>query len=146
MMEAMFRSLQENEERLNERSASWNEIGKNYMSHVIEMQEDAEGMCLVAFDEGGEEMGFIFGYLDEADDSRIERYTGDSLYISDGYIKPEYRKRGIYRMLNTEIERIYLDKGIKRIYRFTLHNNENMNKFLKSEHYELTRVLFEKYF
>ncbi len=141
---SMMRGLHVNERRLHDKTALWEEIEESYMRHVIEMQEDCDGLCLVVY-VNDVAAGFIFGYVEEEDDSRIEEYTGRILYVSDGYVREEYRRMGIYSMLNTELERHYIDRGIKRIVRYTLAGNDNMHGFLKKEGYAATRVVYEKW-
>ena len=108
------------------------------------MQQQNEGMCLVAF-KGNEAIGFIFGYLEEQDDSRIEVYTGKELYISDGYVVPQYRRQGIYHQLNAWMEDYYINLGIRRILRYTLLRNAGMRQFLENQDYFVTRLLYEKW-
>ncbi|MER3465086.1 MAG: hypothetical protein C4329_12405 [Chitinophagaceae bacterium] len=139
-----MKGLHESEYSFFDKTAAWKDIEESYMRHIIEMQEECEGTCLVVF-ENEYPIGFIFGYVEEQDDSRIEAYEGDELYISDGYVLPTYRKQGIYKRMNEQLEQKYIAQGIKRITRFTLVNNEPMKHFLASSGYQPTRILFEKW-
>ncbi|MBL7690464.1 MAG: GNAT family N-acetyltransferase [Flavipsychrobacter sp.] len=140
----MMAGLHANEQLLNPNTAPWSEIESAYMRHVIEMQNECAGVCLVAFvDEYP--AGFIFGYLEEQDDSRIEVDTGDILYVSDGYVYHTYRRLGIYRKLNDALEQHFTADGVRRITRFTLAANVAMQHFLESEGYKVTRFLYEKW-
>lgn len=141
---AMMSALHANERLLFEKTADWNEIDRNYMKHIIERQTADEGVFLIAFADG-KSAGFIFGYLETPDDSRIEIFTGKELYVSDGFIYPEYRRQGIYRQLNKELERIFIAQGIKRITRFTLVNNTGIRQLLEAGGYTVTRLLYEKW-
>ncbi len=140
----MMAGLHANEQQLNPNTAPWPEIESAYMRHVIETQEECSGVCLVAFVDGSP-AGFIFGYLEEQDDSRIEVDTGDILYVSDGYVHEAYRRLGIYRKLNDVLEEHYTADGVRRITRFTLAANIAMQRFLESEGYKVTRFLYEKW-
>lgn len=144
IMSDMMLKLHEHEYVLFDKTASWSDIEKTYMRHVITMQEDAEGLCLVAYVDGAP-AGFIFGYVEEPDDSRIEIHTGKELYVSDGYVYEQFRRKGIYKKLNEALERHYTDVGIKRIIRFTRVNNVRMREFMEKEGYAVTRLLFEKW-
>lgn len=126
------------------KTAAWKDIEANYMQHVISTQEENDGTCLLAYADGVP-AGFIFAYTEEADESRIEDYTGDTLYVSDGYVAPDFRRMGIYRQLNDVLEKIYLEKGIRRMVRYTLSNNYRMQQFLASQHYEPVRIVYEKW-
>jgi ribosomal protein S18 acetylase RimI-like enzyme len=141
---ALMRELHEHEFLLYNKTASWDDIEVSYMRHCIHMQDECEGLCLLAYIEG-QPAGFIFGYLEDQDDSRIEVYTGRELYVSDGYVKGLYRRQGIYKKLNEQIEQHYINLGIKRIVRFTRVNNTRMISFMEQQGYEVTRLMFEKW-
>jgi GNAT superfamily N-acetyltransferase len=143
-IDVLMAGLHQSERELFDKTAPWPEIRANYLEHLIEMQEAYEGTCLIAYTEG-KAIGFIFGYVEEQDNSRIEVYTGRELYISDGYVQPAYRRKGVYTRLNAAIEKKYVDAGVKRITRFTLVNNEPMKQFMADQGYQVTRVLFEKW-
>jgi len=141
----LLHQLHLHELSLFDKTATWDDIGTGYMRHVIQMQEENDGLCLMAY-VGNAPVGLIFGYTeDEDDDSRIEVYKGMALYVSDGVVLAEYRKSGIYTKLNAMLEQHYIDKGVKRIIRFTLHNNAKMQHFLQKEGYNITRLQYEKW-
>lgn len=140
----LMHELHVHEHSLFDKTAAWADIETSYMRHVISTQEQNEGLCLIAY-VNGLPAGFIFGYAEEQDDSRIEIHEGKEVYVSDGFVKEEYRRMGIYRMLNDQLEKHYVDKGIKRFLRFTLINNTRMRQFLESEEYVVTRLLYEKW-
>ena len=141
---AMMHQLHIHEHSLFDKTEAWSEIQESYMRHVINTQETCEGTCLVAY-VNEIPAGFIFGYIEEQDDSRIEIYKGKELYVSDGYVDKEYRGLGIYRKLNDELERIYTEKGVRRICRYTLINNTSARQFLERQGYMVTRLLYEKW-
>lgn len=140
----LMQGLQQSEQTYFDKSAPWQDIKHDYMQHMIEMQEECEGTCLVTYSDAVA-VGFIFGYLEEPDDSRIEINTGKELYVSDGFVLPEYRQQGIYKKMNEILEQKYIEQGVQRITRFTLVNNEPMKKFLDNSAYRPTRILFEKW-
>ena len=140
----MMHELHFHEHGLYEKTAAWPDIEKSYMRHITKMQEENDGLFLMAYVDNAA-VGFIFGYTEEQDDSRIEIHEGRELYVSDGFVAEEYRGNGIYRKLNQELEKHYIDKGVKRIIRFTLVNNTRMRQFLDSEGYMVTRLLYEKW-
>jgi ribosomal protein S18 acetylase RimI-like enzyme len=144
VIDQLMQWLHESEKGFFDKTAAWQDISQSYMRHVITMQEEAEGTCLIAY-HNNEPVGFIFGYVEEQDDSRIEIYKGKELYVSDGYVKPSFRAQGIYRQLNQVLEEKYLGKGVKRITRYTQTNNKPMQRFLNAAGYMPTRILFEKW-
>lgn len=140
----MMDGLHANERSLHIKTALWKDIEKSYMQHITDMQEEQDGLMLIAYVEDNP-AGFIFGYTEEDDDSRIEEYIGKLLYVSDGYVYPEYRKKGIYKQLNQHLENHFISQGIKRICRYTLINNNDMQRLLQREGYTATRLLYEKW-
>lgn len=139
-----MKELHESEKELFDKTALWSNIETSYMRHAIACQDECDGTCLIAYN-NDEPVGFIFGYIDEPDDSRIEEYDDKELYVSDGYVGAQYRRKGIYKLLNDELERIYIAKGVRRIIRFTLTSNTRMQGFLEHEHYQPVRLLYEKW-
>ncbi len=140
----LMRLLHESEHDMFDKTAAWNDIEASYMRHCIAMQNEFDGTLLMAYD-GEKPVGFIFGFVEEQDDSRIEIYKGDQLYVSDGFVMAEYRRQGIYKQMNEMLEGIYVTKGIKRITRFAQIKNNRMNGFLEGAGYVGTRILFEKW-
>ena len=143
-VDRLMKGLQESEVSLFSKSAPWADIRSSYLRHLMDVQEKNEGTCLIAFS-GENAIGFIFGYAEDQDDSRIEMYNGRELYVSDGYVDPAYRKQGIYKRLNQLLEEKYVRQGVRRITRFTLVNNEPMKQLLQQSGYEVTRLLYEKW-
>ncbi|RFS24683.1 GNAT family N-acetyltransferase [Chitinophaga silvatica] len=144
IMNDLMRELHISEKMFFAQTADWDSISGDYLDHVIEMQENYDGTCLMAYVDGVP-AGFIFAYIEEPDESRIEAYTGNTLYVSDGYVQPTFRRQGIYRMMNDELEKIYLAKGVRRIVRYTLTNNHRMQEFLASKEYTAVRIVYEKW-
>ncbi len=140
----LMRGLHESEQEMFNKAANWDDIAEGYMRYIIDTQEEEGGTCLVAY-VNGEPAGFIFGYAEEPDDSRIEESFSKELYISDGFVTHPYRRMGIYRKLSEEIERRYINDGVRRISRFTLVTNHRMQKFLEEEGYRVVRLLYEKW-
>ena len=140
----LMHELHVHEHMLFDKTAAWPDIETSYMRHVIQMQEECEGLCLLAYVDNNP-VGFIFGYVEEQDDSRIEIHEGKELYVSDGFVQEQYRRQGIYKKLNETMEQHYIGKGIKRMIRFTRVNNTRMRELLENEGYEVTRLLYEKW-
>ena len=144
LISGFMHQLHKHEHEMFDKTADWSDIETSYMRHIITMQEECEGVCLVAW-ANGVPAGFMFAYLEEQDDSRIEVYTGKELYVSDGYITADYRRQGIYRKLNDHMEQMFTSQGIGRITRYTQVNNVRMRQFLEEEGYIVTRLLYEKW-
>ncbi len=144
LIEDMMQQLQASEQSMHNKSAAWQSIKTAYMCHLIEMQEEEEGTCLLAYADSAV-AGFMMAYTEEEDESRIEIEAGKLLYISDGFVYPEFRRFGIYKQLNSAMEQHYITRGARRILRYTLFTNQRMQQFLTQQGYQPVRVLYEKW-
>ncbi len=144
LIAGFMQQLHKHEHMLFDKTAQWDDIEAKYMRHIIEMQAEFDGLCLVAYS-GVTPAGFIFGYTVDQDDSRIEVYEGKELYVSDGFVAENFRRQGIYHRLNQRLEQYYIDKGILRITRYTHIQNTRMRQLLEEEGYFVTRLLYEKW-
>ena len=59
---------------------------------------------------------------------------------------PEYRRLGIYTALNQQFEKSYSSFKIRRILRYTLNVNTNMQHWLNKQGYTSVRIVYEKWF
>lgn len=132
------------EKEMNPHTADWPQIRENYLRFMAECEEENDGSFLIA-EKDRKAIGFIFGYLEEKDDSNFELGDADDLYVSEGYVKPEFRKHGIYTALNEAFEEMYKSYSIRRIYRFTLCSNTTMQSWLSKQGYRPVRMVYEKW-
>ncbi len=145
LLDPLMEGLHESERGMNPGTARWDDIREGYMRHILQMEAEEEGTCLLALVDD-EPVGFMFGFVEDADvDSRFETYKGKILYVSDGYVKPEFRRLGLYRTMNGMLEQIYYEKGIRCIQRLTLAKNIPMQKLLEDSGYELLRYMYVKH-
>ncbi len=136
--------LHVSEKEMNEKTADWSLIRENYLRFISDCEEENDGTFLIA-EIDGKAIGFIFGYIDEKDDSNFELGDADDLYISEGYVKKKFRKHGIYSALNQAFEEAYKDYNIRKIYRYTLCNNHTMQSWLDKQGYRPVRIVYEKW-
>lgn len=144
IVDELVGELHVSEKEKNDKTADWSDIREHYLQFMAECEEENDGTFLIA-EIDGKAIGFLFGYLDERDNSNFELGEGDDLYVSEGYVKKEYRKQGIYTALNKAFENTYADYHIRKIYRFTLCNNDTMQRWLASQGYRPVRIVYEKW-
>lgn len=144
IVDELVGELHVSEKEMNDKTAEWSQIRDRYLQFMTECEDENDGTFLIA-EIDGKAIGFLFGYIDEKDDSNFELGDGDDLYVSEGYVKKEYRKQGIYSALNKAFENSYSDYSIRKIYRFTLCNNDTMQRWLASQGYRPVRVVYEKW-
>ena len=144
IVDELVGELHISEKEMNDKTADWPHIRDHYLNFMMECEEENDGTFLIAsIDE--KPVGFLFGYIDEKDDSNFELGDADDLYVSEGYIKQEYRKQGIYSALNKAFEETYKEYNIRKIYRYTLCNNEIMQRWLAHQGYQPVRLVYEKW-
>ncbi|NIF04157.1 GNAT family N-acetyltransferase [Chryseobacterium sp. Tr-659] len=144
IVDELVGELHVSEKEMNDKTAEWSQIKENYLRFMSECEEENDGRFLIA-EIDGKAIGFLFGYIDEKDDSNFELGDEDDLYVSEGYVKKEYRKHGIYTALNKAFEESYADYKIRKIYRYTLCNNDIMQRWLASQGYQPVRLVYEKW-
>jgi GNAT superfamily N-acetyltransferase len=145
LLDPLMGGLHDSERSMHPGTALWAEIREGYMRHIMQMQEEEDGTCLLALVDDIP-AGFMFGFIEDADvDSRFETYRGKDLYVSDGYVRPEFRRLGLYRTMNNMLEQIYYEKGVRRIHRLTLAENIPMQKLLAHSGYHLLRYMYVKH-
>ncbi|KFF13240.1 GNAT family N-acetyltransferase [Chryseobacterium soli] len=144
IVDELVGELHVSEKEMNDKTADWSHIRDHYLRFMMDCEEENDGTFLIAsIDE--KPIGFLFGYIDEKDDSNFELGDADDLYVSEGYVKKEYRKQGIYSALNKAFEETYSTYNIRKIYRFTLCNNDTMQRWLATQGYQPVRLLYEKW-
>lgn len=144
VVDELVAALHVSEKKMNIHTADWSDIRQQYLQHMQECEDENDGVFLVA-EKANEAIGFIFGYIDYLDNSNFESGSGHDLYISEGFVKPDFRREGIYTALNKALENQYQDIDIRRIYRYTLCNNEKMQQWLTSQGYKPVRLVYEKW-
>ncbi len=140
----LLAALHESEQALNRHTAAWTAIGQQYLDYIAECINEYDGLFLLAEAEG-KPIGFIFGYIETQDESNFEEGDGDDLYVSEGFVEPAYRKQGVYSLLNQAFEQHYSSFKLRRIFRYTLVNNEPMHYWLQKQGYQPIRVVYEKW-
>ncbi|WP_426478019.1 GNAT family N-acetyltransferase [Chryseobacterium sp. CBSDS_008] len=144
IVDEMVGELHVSEKEMNNKTADWSQIKENYLRFMSQCEKENDGTFFIA-EVHGKAIGFLFGYIDERDDSNFELEKGDDLYVSEGYVKKEFRKQGIYSALNTAFEKNYEDYKIRKIYRYTLCTNDTMQRWLASQGYQPVRLVYEKW-
>lgn len=144
IVDKLVGELHVSEKEMNDKTADWSHIRNNYLQFMADCEDENDGTFLIA-EVDGRAIGFLFGYIDEKDDSNFELGDADDLYVSEGYVKKEYRKQGIYSALNKAFEESYSDYNIRKIYRYTLCNNDTMQRWLASQGYTPVRLVYEKW-
>lgn len=144
VVDELVGELHISEKEMNNNTADWSQIRESYLRFMSTCEEENDGTFLIA-ESDGKAIGFLFGYLEEKDDSNFELGEGDDLYVSEGYVKKEFRKQGIYSALNKAFEERYANYKIRKIYRYTLCNNDTMQRWLTSQGYRPVRLVYEKW-
>ena len=144
VIEPLMDALHESERTMNPHTSQWDSIREKYIRYMLDVERENHAAFVVA-EKGKEVVGFIFGYVEEPDESDFEEGEGLDLYVSEGYVKENYRKQGIYTALNLFLEEYYKSFPFRRIYRYTLLKNTTMQQWLDSQGYQPVRMVYEKW-
>ena len=125
IVDELVGALHVSEHSLNSKTANWIDIKKEYLQYMMECENEADGKFFVANDHD-KAIGFIFGFVENKDNSNFEIGEGNDLYISEGYVNEAYRNVGVYGKLNNAFVESYSNQPIRRIIRYTLNNNKTM--------------------
>jgi ribosomal protein S18 acetylase RimI-like enzyme len=144
IVEELVGALHVSELELNPKTARWSDIKDEYLQHMMECENEANGKFFLATT-NELLIGFIFGYVEEKGNSNFEIGDGDDLYISEGYVLESFRNQGVYRKLNEAFIESYTNIKLRRIIRYTLSNNKKMQQWLEHKGYNAVRVVYEKW-
>ena len=144
IVDELVGALHVSELSLNIKTANWKDIKKEYLEYMMECEKEADGKFFVANDHDNA-IGFIFGFIENKDNSNFEIGEGDDLYISEGYVNEAYRNLGVYGKLNNAFTESYSKQPIRRIIRYTLSNNKTMQHWLVNKGFNAVRLVYEKW-
>lgn len=92
---------------------------------LLEDRFNADKGVVVVAEADGKIVGFISMTIINC--FMIVSSVKDIGYIEAGYVKPEFRRHGIIRKLETMVEEVLKEKGIRYLELFTLMGNEIAN-------------------
>ena len=107
------------------------------VSVLYEKFYDEENVCLLGALHNDIMIGYIYGFIDEDDDSIINKIcTLDALYIEE-----EYRRLGVAAKLINELKTWAKQKGASSIELKVLLNNENAKNLYKKHNFKNKKVI-----
>ena len=87
------------------------EIRSSYTNRIVERATARRGMILLARD-GTDVVGFICAWIDQDSDPLLSDEARDHAYVSDLYVSPDARRRGVARRL---LDAVAQDDGRARL-------------------------------
>jgi ribosomal protein S18 acetylase RimI-like enzyme len=114
VLEAFVAAIQEHERLLVPELRAGAEIAADYAAHIVAQIEQRDGVIILAR-AGAESVGFACAWIDEDDDPLLAAAHRPHALISDLYVRPEWRRRGIGRALLGEIEQIMRLRGVRKL-------------------------------
>jgi ribosomal protein S18 acetylase RimI-like enzyme len=114
VIEAFVAAIQDHERLLVPELRPGTEIAADYAARIVAQIEQRDGVLVLA-KEGAESVGFACAWMDEDDDPLLAAAHRPHALISDLYVRPEWRRRGIGRALLDEIEQIMRRRGVRKL-------------------------------
>jgi ribosomal protein S18 acetylase RimI-like enzyme len=114
VIEDFVAAIQEHERLLVPELRTGAEIAAEYAAHLIAGIEQRDGVLILA-KAGAESVGFVCAWMDSDDDPLLAAAHRAHALISDLYVRPEWRRRGIGRALLDEIEQIMRRRGVRKL-------------------------------
>jgi ribosomal protein S18 acetylase RimI-like enzyme len=90
------------------------EIAASYANMIVATAAGKDGVILLA-KVAGETLGFICAWMDSDDDPLVSVEARRHAYISDIYVVPECRRRGVARSLLDNVEARMRERGCRRL-------------------------------
>jgi ribosomal protein S18 acetylase RimI-like enzyme len=114
VIEAFVAAIQEHERLLVPALRAGAEIAAGYAAHIVAQVERKDGVLILA-KAGADSVGFACAWMDEDDDPLLAADHRPHALVSDLYVRPEWRRRGIGRALLDEIEQIMRRRGARKL-------------------------------
>ncbi len=90
------------------------EIGEPYTRQILRMVETNRGTILLAR-EGSKSVGFVCAWINSDQDMLLSEKMREFAYVSDVFVRPAWRRKGVGRQLLKAVEAEMKDKGCARI-------------------------------
>lgn len=113
-IEAFVAAIQEHEREMVPELRTGAEIAAAYAEYIVTQAANRGGVLLLARD-GDEAIGFGCAWIGSDDDPLLAVEHRAHAYVSDLFVRPEWRGRGIGQRLLGEIERLMAARGCKRL-------------------------------
>lgn len=133
--------LQEFERMMDPRRLEGIKIAHEYLEHLLELCEKAEGKIYVV-EIYNEVIGMISVYIQE--DKKHYRKTHRYAYISDLIVLPEYRDRGITKELLETAEKYAQSEKVDTIQTFVLTDHQEGIAGLQRNGYHQFEIILKK--
>jgi ribosomal protein S18 acetylase RimI-like enzyme len=90
------------------------DIGRSYAETLVRTVAERSGLIVIAKADG-QPVGFACAWIDEDDDPLVREEVRRHAYVSDIFVDPGWRRRGLGRMLLDAIEGVMRRRGCQRI-------------------------------
>lgn len=107
-------AIQEHERAVAPDLKPGDEIGPGYAEMLLRAVADRNGLILLAREREGA-VGFVCAWIDADDDPLLRDDARAHAYVSDLYVRDEWRRNGVGRMLLHAIEAAMRERGCRRI-------------------------------
>jgi ribosomal protein S18 acetylase RimI-like enzyme len=143
VLRAMIAKVREYEISIDPTCRPWEPMADDYFDFLVAKITKPSGRCLIA-ELDGEIIGFSSGYEDHIDEIFLKDEEKIFAYISDTYVKPEYRRHGLALALNSMMEQYFTARGVRKVRRVVLAANAAINGVLGQAGYSPYEIVYEK--
>jgi ribosomal protein S18 acetylase RimI-like enzyme len=119
------------------------DIGRSYAETLVRTVAEQSGLMVVAKADG-HPVGFACAWIDEDDDPLVREEARRHAYVSDIFVDPGWRRRGLGRMLLDTIEDDMRRRGCQRIRICSKAANREAVSFYQRAGYDPYEITFSK--
>lgn len=120
---------------------STDKVINSALRYVRQNITEQNGLCLLALDHNNQAIGFMNGWIENGDG--LDQGDNRLGYISDAYIKPEFRNAFLFKQIGKEMAAHFLALGISRLSFDTLGNNTRMQRLFIRFGFMPHKVIFQ---
>lgn len=138
-------ALQEHERRLSPDRVPGHAMADGHLAYLEDQCRAADGLVLMAL-LGGTPCGFAVGFTEAYDDGDLHIEPSLKRYgeITDLYVEPVYRHRGVARALLAAMEAHFRRRGLASVRLSVLHDNLGARGLYQSAGYRAADVVYVK--
>jgi ribosomal protein S18 acetylase RimI-like enzyme len=119
------------------------EIGSGYADLLLQTAASQNGSVMVACVDG-QPIGFICAWVEVDEDPLLQDQYRQHAYVSDIYVDPKWRRRGVATMLVDVVEKDMVTRGCPHIRVCSKATNSSAIEFYRAAGFQSREIVFSK--